>query len=104
MEGPSGTMPFTLTLRMEGEAVAGQLSTEMGTVALRGPLTGQDVVLRGTAAPPNMNAMEITITARVTGDDLRGTLAVQGMAEMPFNARRRGPGGDTGEAMQGGVE
>ncbi|MGH6690374.1 MAG: amidohydrolase family protein, partial [Longimicrobiales bacterium] len=78
MEGASGTMPFTLTLRMEGEAVAGQLSTEMGTVALRGPLTGQDVVLRGTATPPNMNAMEITITARITGDDLRGTLVVQG--------------------------
>ncbi len=102
MEGPSGTMAFTLTLRLEGEAVLGTLTSEMGSVALRGDLAGQDLTLRGTATPPGMNAMDVTITARITDDDLRGTLSVQGMAEVPFTARRRGPGDVQGEAFQGG--
>ncbi len=44
------------------------------------------------ASPPGMNAIEISITGRVTGDELRGTLDAAGMATVPFNARRRGPG------------
>ena len=92
MEGPAGMMSFTLTLQQEGTALTGTLSSEMGPVALRGEQNGDDIALRGTAAPPGMAAMEITITARVAGDQIRGTLDAAGMATIPFNARRRGPG------------
>jgi hypothetical protein len=102
IESPGGTMPFTLTLTVDGDDVTGQLATEMGSTSLTGELSGQDLVLRGTATPPGMNAMSISITARISGDDLRGTLVAQGMAEVPFVARRREPGEDRGEAMQGG--
>jgi hypothetical protein len=89
VETSPGTMPFTLTLSVDGETVTGQYVTEMGTTPMRGELTGADLVLRGTATPPGMPAMEITITARATSDELRGTILVQGMAEMPFVARPR---------------
>lgn len=102
IEGPGGMMAFTLTIRVEGQTLSGSLATEMGVTALTGELTGDDVVLRGTATPPGMNAIEISITGRITGDDLRGTLVAQGMAEVPFNARRRTPGGNPSDAMQGG--
>ncbi len=92
MEGPAGTMSFTLTLRQEGTALTGELQTEMGPVALQGEQNGAEISLRGTASPPGMNAIEISITGRVTGDELRGTLDAAGMATVPFNARRRGPG------------
>jgi len=98
MEGPAGMMAFTLTLQQEGTELTGQLSTEMGPVALRGEQSGDEIALRGTAAPPGMAAMEITITARVAGDQIRGTLDAAGMATIPFNARRRGPG----DAREGG--
>lgn len=92
IEGPSGMMPFTLTLSGSGDQVTGDLASEMGTVALRGELRGSDLTLRGTASPPGMNAMAITITGVVSADELKGTMTVQGMAEIPFSARRRGPG------------
>jgi len=92
MEGPNGTMSFTLTLRAEGSALTGQLVTEMGPVELRGEQDGAEVSLRGTATPPGMNAIEIAITASISENQLQGTLDAAGMATVPFNARRRGPG------------
>jgi hypothetical protein len=108
MEGPNGMMNFTLTIRAEGAALAGQLITEMGTVDLRGEQTGDDISLRGTAAPPGMNAMEIAISGRVSDNQIQGTLDVAGMASVPFTARRRGPGsaweqgGSLGNEVRGG--
>jgi hypothetical protein len=92
IEGPSGMMPFTLTLSGSADQVTGELSSEMGAVALRGELRGTDLTLRGTASPPGMNAMAITITGVVSADELKGTMTVQGMAEVPFTARRSAPG------------
>jgi hypothetical protein len=103
MEGPNGTTPFTLTLATAaGDSVTGRLTSEMGAVELRGELTGRSLILRGTATPPGRNAMDITITARITGDDLRGTWVAGGAAEVPFNARRRGPGSLRDAAPRGG--
>ncbi|MCI0434041.1 MAG: amidohydrolase family protein [Gemmatimonadetes bacterium] len=89
MEGPGGMMSFTLTLEQQGASLTGTLTTEMGPIALQGEQNGNDITLRGTASPPGMNAIEITITASVTGDQIRGTLDAAGMATVPFSARRR---------------
>lgn len=102
MESPGGTFPFTLNLSLDDSALTGTLASEMGTVALSGELNDQDVVLTGTATPPGMNAMDITISGTITGDDLSGTIAVQGMADTPFSARRRGPGQNTHTIHGGG--
>jgi imidazolonepropionase-like amidohydrolase len=92
-EGPNGMMQFSLALEAEGASLSGTLNTEMGPVALTGEQNGADITLRGTATPPGMNAIQITITGRVEGDELRATLDAQGMATIPFNGRRRNPGG-----------
>ncbi len=86
------TMPFTLSLSGSGDAVTGTLTTELGATPLAGELTGNELILRGSIAPPGMNAMELTVTGRIANDELRGTLSVQGQPPVPFTARRRGPG------------
>lgn len=91
-EGPNGMMQFSLVLESSGASLSGTMTTEMGPVALSGEQNGADVTLRGTAAPPGMNAIQITITGQVTGDEFRATLDAQGMATIPFTARRRDPG------------
>ncbi|MGD8278544.1 MAG: amidohydrolase family protein [Gemmatimonadota bacterium] len=93
LEGPNGLLEFTLTITADGAALTGRLATEMGPVPLRGEQNGADLILRGTFAQPGMNATDITITARVSATELRGTLDAAGTATVPFNARRRGPGG-----------
>lgn len=98
LEGPNGMMNFTLTIRAEGEELVAQLVTDMGPVDLRGTRSGENITLNGTAAPPDMNPIEITITAAVEGTELRGSLDAAGMAVVPFTARRRGPGSARGQA------
>jgi hypothetical protein len=85
-------MQFSLVLEAQGTSLSGTLTTEIGPVTLTGEQNGADVTLRGTATPPGMNAIQITITGRVQGDELRATLDAQGMAVVPFNGRRRNPG------------
>ncbi|MGH7502552.1 MAG: amidohydrolase family protein [Longimicrobiales bacterium] len=92
IEGPNGMMQFSLAVERSGSNLTGTLTTEMGEVALSGEQNGADITLSGTATPPGMNAMQISITGRVSGDQIEGTMDVQGMASVPFNARRRDPG------------
>jgi len=47
-----------------------------------------------------MNAIDITITGRVSDLELRGTLDAAGMATVPFVARRRGPGASAPSAPE----
>lgn len=89
LEAPTGTIAFTMTLEPDGDAVTGSITSEMGTTELEGELDGPNITLSGTATPPGMNAMDLTISGTITGDELEGTIAVQGQADMPFSARRQ---------------
>jgi imidazolonepropionase-like amidohydrolase len=99
IEMAGATMPFTLTLTDADGALSGTIAAETGEVSLSGERTGDDIVLRGTFAPPGLNAMAFTITGTIAGADLRGTLTVQGQPPVPFNARRR----DGGSGFEGGI-
>jgi imidazolonepropionase-like amidohydrolase len=92
LEMAGATMPFLLRLTERDGQVSGELSSEMGAVALSGERSGADVILRGTATPPGMTAVAISITGTITNDELRGTISAAGQAAAPFTARRRSPG------------
>jgi hypothetical protein len=64
----------------------------MGAVPLSGNQSGADITLSGTFTPPGGTALSISLTGRVTGDDLAGAITAQGMSPFGFTARRRGPG------------
>jgi imidazolonepropionase-like amidohydrolase len=92
IDSPSGLMQFSLEITGGGDALAGTFSSELGSVNLRGSQAGADVTLSGTWTPPGGTALAVTLTGRVAGDDLSGTITAQGMSPFAFKARRRGPG------------
>jgi imidazolonepropionase-like amidohydrolase len=92
IEMAGATMPFTLTLTDAEGALAGRIAAETGEVQVSGERTDDAIVLRGTFAPPGLNAVAFTITGTIAGAELQGTLTVQGQPPVPFNARRRGGG------------
>jgi hypothetical protein len=92
IDSPSGLMQFSLEITGGGDALAGTFSSELGSVNLRGSQAGADVTLSGTWTPPGGTARAVTLTGRVAGDDLSGTITAQGMSPFAFKARRRGPG------------
>jgi hypothetical protein len=92
IDSPNGMMQFTLTISGADEELTGQLASEMGSVPLRGTQSGADITLSGTFTPPGGTALAITLTGRVTGDDLQGAVTAQGMSPFAFTARRREPG------------
>jgi hypothetical protein len=87
-----------MTLTDTDGAIAGRIAAETGEVTVSGERTDDSIVLRGSFAPPGLNAVAFTITGRIAGADLRGTLTVQGQPPVPFNARRA----DGGSGAQGG--
>ena len=98
IEMAGATMPFTLTLTDADGVLSGRIAAETGEVSLSGERTGDAIVLRGTFAPPGLNAMAFTITGTIAGADLSGTLTLQGQPPVPFSARRR----DGGSGFEGG--
>jgi imidazolonepropionase-like amidohydrolase len=92
IDSPNGMMQFTLTISGADEELTGQLASEMGSVPLRGTQSGADITLSGTFTPPGGTALAITLTGRVTGDDLHGAVTAQGMSPFAVTARRHGPG------------
>jgi imidazolonepropionase-like amidohydrolase len=92
IDSPNGMMQYTLTISGSGENLTGRIDSEMGAVNLTGSQSGADITLSGTWTPPGATSLGITLTGRVEGDDLRGTLTAQGMSAFPITARRRSPG------------
>ena len=89
VDGPTGLLQISLTITESGDSLTGQFSSEMGNMEMRGVRTGNELTLNGTVTPPGMNAIAVTITGRVTGDQLSGTLTPQGMAAINIIMRRR---------------
>lgn len=94
LDGPTGLLQFSLTITGSGESLTGTMSSELGTTELRGSQSGDRVTLEGTFSVQGMNPVRLTVSGRITGDDLRGTFEAQGMAAVEFTARRRSPGSE----------
>ncbi|MGH7466265.1 MAG: amidohydrolase family protein, partial [Longimicrobiales bacterium] len=92
IDSPNGMMQFSLVITGSGAQLSGSLTSEMGTIPLTGSQSGSDITLSGTFTPPGGTALAVSLTARVTGDDLRGAVTAQGMSPFEFTARRQGPG------------
>ena len=100
LDWPTGAMEFNLNIAAQGDSLTGRLTSETANVELRGTRTGNEITLNGTFAPPGRTAIAITITGRVTGDELRGTVTPQGMSAINFTARRRTGGAADAEVVR----
>jgi imidazolonepropionase-like amidohydrolase len=89
VDGPTGLLQINLTITESGDSLTGRFASEMGDMEMAGRRTGNELTLNGTVTPPGMTAMNVTITGRVTGDELRGTLTPQGRSAINLILRRR---------------
>lgn len=86
VDSPQGATTAVLTLNVEGEALKGSISSDMGETPISGSVSGDQVKFSFDFSGPS-GAITITSTATVNGDDIKGDMDYgQGVA--PFTGKR----------------
>ncbi len=87
MTTPQGTSTVTLALTLAGDTLAGDLSSQLGSVPVTGTAAGDSVQL---SADVNIQGMALTfgITGKVEGDSMTGNVKVGDFGEFPFTGKR----------------
>lgn len=86
VDSPQGIMRVGLVLAVEGEAVKGSISSEMGEAAFSGSVKDGAVSFTFDMAGPQ-GPMTVTTKATVTGDEIKGEMDY-GMGVAPFTGKR----------------
>ncbi len=89
MNTPGGPRPMKLVFVQQGEILTGTVKRASGDVPLEGTVKGNAVKFRYTI---NYNggqvAMEVTTT--LSGEEMKGSVDMNGMAQEEFTAKRVG--------------
>ena len=86
VDSPQGATTAVLSLTVDGEALKGSISSDMGETPISGSVSGDQVKFTFDYAGPS-GAITITSTATVSGDDIKGDMDYgQGVA--PFTGKR----------------
>lgn len=86
VDTPQGPMAVALVLTVEGEAVKGTVSSDMGDASFTGALAGPDVTFTFDMAGPQ-GPMTVKTKGTVTGDEIKGEMDY-GMGIAPFTGKR----------------
>lgn len=86
IDSPQGVMKVGLVLTVNGDAVAGSISSDMGEAKFTGTTKDGTVTFSFDMAGPQ-GPMTITTKATVTGDDMKGEMDY-GMGVAPFTGKR----------------
>jgi hypothetical protein len=88
---PTGPNTFTVTLKQDGEKVAGTLKNRQGEMPFQeGTLTGDDLKF-AFSVPFQGTPLQITLTGKVKGETIEGKADFGGMAEGDWTAKRVDP-------------
>lgn len=90
MATPGGSSSFKLLFRMKGDSVSGTVYRPSGELPLAGVVRGDTLQFRYTIVY-NDNPFPLSITVRVMGDSMAGTVDFDGKAQEPFWAKRQKP-------------
>ncbi|MFN0110704.1 MAG: hypothetical protein ACKVZH_17740 [Blastocatellia bacterium] len=85
MNTPGGVRNFTASLKIDGETLTGEIKENK--TPLKGTAKGNDVQF-GYVVNYNGNDLAITMTGKITGDAIKGTVSFGGMAEDEWSAKR----------------
>jgi hypothetical protein len=86
VDSPQGATSAVLNLSVDGDAIKGTISSDMGETPISGTVSGSQVKFTFDYAGPS-GAMTIMSTATVSGDDIKGDMDYgQGVA--PFTGKR----------------
>lgn len=87
MNTPGGPSSFKVILQVKGDSLSGTVKRRAGDSPLAGTVKGQDIVFWYTI-DYNGNALAMTVTAKLTGDEMKGTIDMNGNATEEFAAKR----------------
>ena len=89
IDSPQGATTAGLTLAVDGEAVKGSLSGDMGETPIKGTAKGTEVTFSFDYSGPN-GPISIGAKATVSGDEIKGEMDY-GMGVAPFTGKRTAP-------------
>lgn len=88
LETPQGAQSIEATLKQDGEAVTGNISSPLGVVNLKGKMVG-DTLNIAYSLEVQGNSLDITMTGKLAGDAMAGTVSISGLGEVPWKAKRK---------------
>ena len=88
-ESPMGAQDTDMTVKQEGEAISGTISSQMGVVEYKGTVTGGKDVAFGFAFDAQGMSLQIDYKGVVEGDTMKGTAKFGDFGEGNFTAKRK---------------
>jgi hypothetical protein len=82
-----GQDDYTLYLTQEGPRLTGHLTSQYGEIPVKGTVNGDDVKLTWTMVE-NRKPIELSVTAKVKGESMTGTIRIGDVGQGPFSAER----------------
>jgi hypothetical protein len=87
MNTPGGVRNFKIDFQVKGDTLTGTVHRQAGDVPLRGTIKGDTVTFSYTINY-NGNDLVLTMTAKLVGDTMQGTVDFGGVAQDEFSAKR----------------
>ena len=87
MNTPGGTREFKIIFQVKGDSLSGTVKRASGDVPLSGTIKGDDVTFSYSIAYGG-NPLTLTVTAKVTGDSMKGSIDLGGGGQEAFSATR----------------
>ena len=87
MNTPGGVRNFKIVFKADGEKLTGTVKRTAGDVPLEGTIKGNDVQFAYTINY-NGNDLTISMTGKLDGDSIKGTVSFNGGSEEEWTAKR----------------
>jgi len=91
IDSPQGAMSIDADLKQDGEALTGVITSPMGTVELKGTFKNGELSFSYSVPLQGQN-LDITMTGKLAGETIDGLVAIAGLGEVPWKAKRKAPG------------
>jgi hypothetical protein len=87
IETPNGPGTPSITLKQDGENLTGTYKGRLGESPLKGTIKGNTIKFSTTISPQGQ-ALELTYSGTIDGDNMKGTAAFGAMGEAPFTGKK----------------
>ena len=91
IDSPQGAMTVDADLKQNGEALTGMITSPMGNVELKGTFKNNELAFSYSVPMQGQN-LDITMTGKLAGDTIDGLVAIAGLGEVPWKAKRKTAG------------
>jgi hypothetical protein len=91
IDSPQGATTIDADLKQEGEVLTGVIISPMGTVELKGTFKNDELAFSYSLPLQGQN-LDITMTGKLAGETIDGIVAIAGLGEVPWKAKRKAPG------------